>query len=291
MASGIFAVLDDITVLLDDVATMGKIAAKKTSSILGDDLAVNAEKASGFASERELPVLWAISKGSLLNKIIILPVAFILSASLPISIIIILLIGGAYLGYEGVEKIISWLFHKNHKEKLTNKNLMTKEDILAHEKTRIKAAILTDFILSIEIIIIALDSVLKQPLLTQILVVSFIALLATVGVYGVVAMIVRMDETGFGLIERSRNKKGLQAKFGLMLVNALPKVIRLLSIIGTIALIFVAGGIFVHNIPYMHELFHNINIIVLEVLTGLAVGLVVYLLVEGGKGLSAFLMK
>ncbi len=288
MASGFFAVLDDITVLLDDVATMGKVAAKKTSSILGDDLAVNAEKASGFASERELPVLWAISKGSFLNKVIILPIAFLLSAYMPLTIIIILLIGGAYLGYEGVEKIISWIFHKGHQESQINISEMTEQDFIEHEKSRVKSAILTDFILSIEIIIIALGSVLKQPLLTQILVVSLIALVATVGVYGLVAIIVRMDEVGFKLIQKSKGKNSLQAKLGLMLVNALPKVIQLLSVIGTVALIFVAGGIFVHNVPYIHHLFHSVNNIVLEIITGLSVGFVTFLIVEGVKSLKFF---
>lgn len=283
MASGFFAVLDDITVLLDDVSIMSKVAVKKTSSILGDDLAVNAEKASGFASQRELPVLWAITKGSLLNKAIILPIAFLLSAFLPVSIIVILLIGGAYLAYEGMEKIVAWIFHKNHHEKLVDKNLLTTEELLVHEKKRVKDAILTDFILSIEIVIIALGTVIHHPLLMQILVVSFVALLATVGVYGLVAIIVRMDEVGYKLIEHSHNKKGLQARFGLLLVNALPKVIKLLSVVGTIALIFVAGGIYVHNVTYIHQMLPGINGTVLEIATGLVVGLVIFFVVEGVK--------
>lgn len=291
MASGFFAVLDDITVLLDDISVMSKAAVKKTSSILGDDLAVNAEKASGFASDRELPVLWAITKGSLLNKAIILPIALLLSAFLPISIIVILLIGGAYLGFEGMEKIIAWIFHRKKTEKQVVENVMEEKEIQQQEKSRVKAAILTDFILSIEIVIIALDSVISHPLLTQIVVVSFVALLATVGVYGLVALIVRMDEMGYKLIERTDNKKSIQARLGLMLVHALPKVIKLLSVVGTIALIFVAGGIYVHNIPFIHELGHNLNGVILEVLTGVVVGTVIYFGIEGINKIKSLIFK
>lgn len=291
MASGIFAILDDISVLLDDVSVMSKAAVKKTSSILGDDLAVNAEKASGFASERELPVLWAITKGSFLNKVIILPIAFLLSGFLPLSVIIILMIGGAYLGYEGVEKIIESIFHKKKKEFGSNDAPISKEDILVYEKSRIKAAIVTDFILSIEIVIIALSTVTGKPIHTQIAVVSIVAILATIGVYGLVALIVRMDEAGFKIIKSSKNKNGFQAKFGLMLVNALPKVIKLLSIVGTIALIFVAGGIFVHNLSFIHNIFPKINGLILEFLTGLAVGFATFILVETIKGIKRVFNK
>lgn len=275
MASGIFAVLDDIATLLDDVAMMSKVAAKKTASILGDDLAVNAEKASGFASTRELPVLWAISKGSLLNKVIILPIAFLLTAFLPVAVTIILLIGGLYLAYEGAEKIFHFFFpHKSSFESKLQEGL-TEAEILEIEKKRVKAAIVTDFILSIEIVIIALDSVSGKPLLSQILVVSFIALIATVGVYGIVALIVRMDEVGYKLIKRANNKKSIVSRLGQVLVNALPYVIRGLSIIGTIALIFVSGGIFVHHLDFFHKLLPSLPDLLLEVMVGLVLGFIV----------------
>lgn len=272
MASGIFAVLDDITVLMDDVAMMSKVAAKKTAGILGDDLAVNAEKASGFASSREIPVLWAISKGSLLNKIIILPIAFLLTAFLPLAIIVILVLGGVYLGYEGAEKIYHFFFpHKHAAESLLEEGL-TKAEILAIEKVRVRDAIVTDFILSVEIIIIALGSVTGQPLLTQIMVVSIIALIATVGVYGIVALIVRMDEAGYKLIATSKKEKSFAKFVGNILVKALPYVIRSLSVIGTIALIFVAGGIFVHNLDFFHGFLPALPSLVLEFVVGLVVG-------------------
>ncbi|HTG64948.1 MAG TPA: DUF808 family protein, partial [Flavobacterium sp.] len=194
MASGFFALLDDIAAIMDDVAVMSKVAAKKTAGILGDDLAVNAEKASGFASSRELPVLWAISKGSLINKIIILPIAFLLSAFFPLAIIIILVLGGLFLAYEGTEKIHEFFFHRHHDKIEITEQTFTEEEILALEKDKIKSAIVTDFILSVEIVIIALGTVIGQPITQQIAVVSIIALLATVGVYGIVALIVRMDE-------------------------------------------------------------------------------------------------
>src|SRR5690606_24493648 len=210
MASGFFAILDDIAALLDDVAMMSKVAAKKTAGILGDDLAVNAEKASGFASSREIPVLWAITKGSFLNKLIILPVAFLLSAFLPWAITVILILGGLYLAYEGAEKIYEFLVPHKPKEEVKEVLESTESEILAFEKERIKSAILTDFILSVEIIIIALGTVVTEPILTQILVVTIIAIIATVGVYGIVALLVRMDEVGFKLIKYSKKEKSIK---------------------------------------------------------------------------------
>lgn len=279
MASGIFAVLDDIATLMDDVASMSKIAARKTAGILGDDLAVNAEKASGFASSRELPVLWAISKGSLLNKVIILPIAFLLSALLPLGIIIVLVLGGIYLAYEGAEKIFVFFFpHKIHVESKLEEGI-TEAEILAIEKVRVREAILTDFILSVEIVIIALGTVVQQPLLTQIIVVSVIALIATVGVYGIVALIVRMDEAGYKLIANSKKEKSIKRWVGIVLVKALPYVIRSLSVIGTIALLLVAGGIFVHNLDFFHGFLTSLPSLLLEFLVGLVVGSIALLVV------------
>ncbi len=280
MASGIFAVLDDIAALMDDMAVMSKVAARKTAGILGDDLAVNAEKASGFVSSREIPVLWAITKGSFLNKLIILPVAFLLSAYLPWAVIAILLIGGVYLGYEGAEKIYEFIVPHKHAEEVVSKLELTETEILAVEKKRVKSAIVTDFILSIEIVIIALGTVIGKPIVTQIGVVTFIAILATIGVYGIVALIVRMDDVGYKLIASSKNEKGFKKSIGKMLVLALPKVINGLSIIGTLALILVAGGIFVHNVDFFHHLLPALPSVVLEFVVGLVVGFTALLLIN-----------
>ncbi|MFV8391940.1 DUF808 domain-containing protein [Flavobacterium sp. LB2P6] len=272
MASGFFALLDDIAAIMDDVAVMSKIAAKKTAGILGDDLAVNAEKASGFISSRELPVLWAIAKGSFVNKVIILPIAFLLSAFLPVAVIVILVLGGLYLAYEGAEKIYEYFFPHEHAKHEILMEPMTEEQILAFEKGKIKSAIVTDFILSVEIVIIALGTVIGKPISSQILVVSIIAIIATVGVYGIVALIVRMDEAGLKLIQLSSKEKSFTKTIGTILVQALPKVIKSLSVIGTIALILVAGGIFVHNIDFLHHVLPQLPAIVTEFLIGLLIG-------------------
>jgi predicted DNA repair protein MutK len=283
MASGFFVLLDDIAAIMDDVAVMSKIAAKKTAGILGDDLAVNAEKASGFASSRELPVLWAISKGSLLNKIIILPIAFLLSAFLPVAIIVILVLGGLFLAYEGAEKVYEFIVpHKHEESEGITEEVLTEEQILAVEKTKIKSAIITDFILSVEIVIIALGTVIEEPLTQQIIVTSIIALIATIGVYGIVALIVRMDEAGYKLIKFSKSEKSISAWIGNVLVKALPLVIKGLTIIGTIALLLVAGGIFVHYIPYFHHLSEEIKMpaIIKEFVVGLVLGFAVLLVIN-----------
>lgn len=287
MASGFFALLDDIASLMDDVATMGKVAGKKTAGILGDDLAVNAEKASGFMSSREIPVLWAITKGSLLNKLIILPIAFGLSAFLPAAITVILIIGGFYLAYEGAEKIYEFFFPHTPKSSPQLKADLPKEEVLALEKEKVKSAIITDFILSVEIVIVALGAVAQEALPVQIMVVSAIALAATVGVYGIVALIVRMDDFGLKLINLNPEDNSFSDKMGRILVNALPKVIKSLSVIGTIALLLVSGGIFAHNIPFIHHLEAGIPFpgIVFEFLAGLLVGAVVLLLIIGIKKL------
>lgn len=272
MASGFFALLDDIAVLMDDVAVLGKIAGKKTAGILGDDLAVNAEKASGFMSSRELPVLWAITKGSFINKVIILPLAFLLSAFLPTAVTIILVLGGIYLAYEGVEKIYEFFFPHKIERETPKLEKVSEEEVLRLENEKIKSAIVTDFILSVEIIIIALGSVEQESLTLQILVVTLIALVATVGVYGLVAVIVRMDEFGARLISYNDQENTISDKLGVFLVNALPQVIKSLSVIGTIALLLVSGGIFVHNIHYLHDLFNGLPSIIGEFITGMVVG-------------------
>ncbi len=275
MASGLFALLDDIATLMDDVAVMSKLAAKKTAGILGDDLAVNAEKASGFVSDRELPVLWAIMKGSFLNKVIILPIAFLLSAFYPPAITVILVIGGLYLAYEGAEKIYEYLVPHPKEAHVNLEAELTEGQILELEKQKIKSAITTDFILSVEIVIIAMSSVDDKSLSIQIWVVSVIALIATVGVYGIVALIVRMDEFGLKLINLDEETNSFSDTIGKFLVGALPWVIRSLGVIGTLALLLVAGGIFVHKIDFFHHLFPTWPSIVKEFLIGLVVGILV----------------
>lgn len=262
--------MDDIAMLMDDVALASKVATKKTAGILGDDLAVNAEKATGFVSSRELPVLWAITKGSFINKLIIVPVVFILNVVFPPLITIALIAGGFYLAYEGVEKILHWIFHRGEQtHPIEVEQAENSEEI---EKSKIKSAVSTDFILSVEIVIIALGTVLDRSLTTQIITVSIVSLIATVGVYGLVALIVRMDDIGFKLIG-SPEKKGFAPKFGQFLVNLLPKVIRFLNVVGTIALILVAGGIFAHNIHFLHELLPQVPSIIKEVAYGIIAGL------------------
>ncbi|MEA2072449.1 MAG: DUF808 domain-containing protein [Campylobacterota bacterium] len=262
MATGIFLIFDDIATLLDDAAAMSKVATKKTAGILGDDLAVNAQKASGFAASRELPVLWAITKGSFLNKLIILPLAFVLSAFVPWIIIPILMLGGVYLAYEGAEKIYEYIVPHEHESK----------SILSEEQ-KIKSAVRTDFILSIEIIIMALGTVLEQTLPIQIIAVTVVAVLATIGVYGVVALLVRMDDFGFKLIEIANNEKSLLNAIGELLVSSLPKVIRVLTFVVTLAMLLVAGGIFSHNLHQLHDFLHFLPSLLGDLLVGLFVGM------------------
>ncbi len=281
MASGFFALFDDVATLLDDVASMSKIATKKTAGILGDDLAVNAEKASGFASSREIPVLWAITKGSFINKLIIVPIAMLLSAFFPKAIIPILMIGGLYLAFEGAEKIIDFIFHKKEKVKNTDEykdQTITKEDILKFEKVKVKNAIFVDFILSLEIVIIALSTVVGKDLITQIAVVSIISVLATIGVYGIVALIVRMDDFGYKISKWSNNI--IIKNIGKFLVNALPYVIRILAVVGTIAMLLVAGGIYVHNISFIHHKVEFLPSLLAEFLVGLIVGIISFIVVN-----------
>lgn len=275
MAAGIFLLLDDIAMLADDVAVASKVATQKTAAILGDDLAVNAQKATGFDQSRELAVIWAITKGSLKNKAIILPIAFILTAIAPSLITLILILGALFLLYEGVEKIEEYLFHKKHEEK--NEELLhsTKDTILEIEEQKIKSAILTDFILSIEIVVIALSSVATQPFTVQVSSTVIVALIATFGVYGFVAMIVRMDNVGFYLIEKGHEKSGS------FLIGAMPKLIKTLALVGTIAMILVGGGILAHKVEFFHHYFiESVPVIVNELFIGLVIGAVVLLVVK-----------
>ena len=270
MASGFFAILDDIAALMDDVAINAKLATKKTAGILGDDLAVNAEKSTGFVSSREIPVLWAITKGSFINKLIIVPVTLLLNIFLPAAIIVILILGGFYLAFEGVEKIAEYFFHKKQVAKQAAVGVIKQDAEL--EKVKIKSAVTTDFILSVEIVIIALSTVLDKNLIVQILTLSVVSIIATVGVYGIVALVVRMDDFGFNLIEKS-NKKGFLNALGLLLVKVLPIVIKTFSVVGTIALLLVSGGIFSHNIEYLHHILSEWPAIIKEFIFGVLGGI------------------
>jgi len=280
MASGFFALFDDIAALMDDVVVMSKITTKKTAGILGDDLAVNAEKATGFVSSREIPVLWAITKGSFVNKLIILPIAFLLSSFLPWAVTLILVLGAIYLAYEGVEKVVEYFIPQKHAPEKINFKADTKKDVLLAEKMKIKSAIFTDFILSIEIVIIALGTVLGKPILFQIMVVTIVAIIATIGVYGIVAIIVRMDDLGLRLVNLSSKKKGFLYIIGTLLINALPWIIKSLSVIGTIALILVAGGIFTHNIDFFHHFMEEMPSFIKDFIVGLLVGLITLLIIK-----------
>ena len=275
MASGFFALFDDIALLMDDMATVSQVATKKTAGILGDDLAVAAEQASGSTASRELPVIWAIFKGSAINKAIILPLAFLLSAFVPWIIVPILMLGGVYLAFEGMEKIYEYFFHKQSvSQKIELKKQKTKEELLKEEHNKIKSAIRTDFILSVEIVILALSTVAESSLVVQIAVVTLIAILATVGVYGLVALMVRMDDFGYKLVNAYPDTKLFMHKFGLFLIAALPKVIRALAVIGTIAMLLVAGGIFVHNVHIIHTMIDFLPSILGELLVGTIVGII-----------------
>lgn len=251
--TGLLALLDDITTLLDDVAIFSKVAVKKTAGVLGDDLALNAEQVSGVKADRELPVVWAVAKGSFLNKLILVPLALAISAFMPWLIQPLLMAGGLYLCFEGAEKILhSFKNNKDEKDTLRKNVQQAKSDaeLLTLEKGKVRGAIRTDFVLSAEIIVIALGTVADQDLITQALVVSLIAFVVTVGVYLLVGLIVRLDDIGLYLHQSS--KKIIQ-QLGFVILKGAPMLIRLLTIVGTIAMFLVGGGIFVHGLPVLHH--------------------------------------
>ncbi|MBE4472718.1 DUF808 domain-containing protein [Vibrio parahaemolyticus] len=250
--ASLLTLLDDIAAVLDDVALMSKMAAKKTAGVLGDDLALNAQQVSGVASEREIPVVWAVAKGSFKNKLILVPSALLISAIIPWLIMPLLLIGGLFLCFEGAEKVLEKLFPHSHPHEEKEELVDTGESLEDYEKRKVAGAIRTDFILSAEIIVIALGTVTGASLVTQILVVSLIAVIMTIGVYGLVAGIVKLDDLGFYLEIRSKGK-GWMAKVGSALVAFAPKLMKLLTIVGTAAMFLVGGGIVVHNVPAIHH--------------------------------------
>jgi uncharacterized protein len=254
MATSLLALLDDIATVLDDVAVMTKLAAKKSAGVLGDDLALNAQQVAGVTSNREIPVVWAVAKGSLLNKAILVPVALAISAFAPWLVTPLLMIGGAFLCYEGFEKLAHRFLHsaqedQKHHAELSHALVDESVDMVALERDKIKGAVRTDFILSAEIIAITLGAVAGQPFLTQVLVLSSIAILMTVGVYALVAGIVKLDDLGIYLSRRT----GLLAAIGRGIVVAAPWLMKTLSVVGTAAMFLVGGGILVHGLPFLHH--------------------------------------
>ncbi|MDO9056034.1 MAG: DUF808 domain-containing protein [Sulfuricurvum sp.] len=258
--SSLLLLIDDITLLLDDVAAMSKVAAKKTAGVLGDDLALNAQQVAGIRAERELPVVWGVAKGSFKNKLILVPAALGLSAFAPWSITPILMVGGAYLCYEGFEKI-AHPFLSSHEDEAHQSELIEAFhnpdiDLEAFEKEKIQGAIRTDFILSAEIIAIALGTVADKDLLTQTIVVSGIALAITIGVYGIVAAIVKMDDVGLHLLQNApEGKRGfLHRSMGQGLLSFAPKLMKILTVVGTAAMFLVGGSILLHGLPDAHHI-------------------------------------
>ena len=242
--------LDDIASILDDVALMTKKAASKTAGVLGDDLALNAQQVSGVVSNRELPVVWEVAKGSFLNKLVLVPGALALNKFAPWAVTPVLMIGGAYLCYEGVEKLVHHFFHRSKKTaEEAEEELKKLQADGVDEKGKIKGAIRTDFVLSAEIIVISLGVVAAKPFATQAMVLSAIALIMTIGVYGLVACIVKLDDLGLFLSQ----KKGALQKLGRGILWAAPFLMKTLSIVGTVAMFLVGGQILVHGIPVVHH--------------------------------------
>ena len=253
MASSLLILLDDIAAVLDDVAVMSKMAAKKTAGVLGDDLALNAQQVSGVRSDRELPVVWAVAKGSFINKLILVPLALAISFFAPWLITPLLMIGGLFLCYEGVEKVIHSVQHKKAKtEQAAQQELEQIEtDLETFEKDKIKGAVRTDFILSAEIVVISLGTVAAATFSTKVMVLSVIAILMTVGVYGFVAMIVKIDDLGLYLTQQASSFK---QTIGRGLLAFAPKLMKTLTIVGTVAMFLVGGGIITHAVSSLHHL-------------------------------------
>lgn len=252
MASSLLILLDDIATILDDVAVMSKMAAKKTAGVLGDDLALNAQQVSGVRTDRELPVVWAVAKGSFVNKLILVPAALLISLVAPWLITPLLMIGGLFLCYEGVEKVLHSLHHKKAKteEEASQELTAIETDMATFEKDKVKGAIRTDFILSAEIVVISLGTVAAATFSTKVMVLSVIAILMTVGVYGFVAMIVKIDDLGLYLTQQASSFK---QTIGRGLLAFAPKLMKTLTIVGTIAMFLVGGGIISHGVPLLHH--------------------------------------
>jgi hypothetical protein len=256
MATSLLVLLDDIASVLDDVAVLTKVATRKTAGVLGDDLALNAQQVTGVRADRELPVVWAVAKGSFVNKAILIPAALLISAIAPWLVTPLLMAGGAFLCYEGFEKLVHKLGTKGkaeaaeHRVELRRAAGVSPDDLLKLERDKIKGAIRTDFILSAEIIVIALGTVATQPILTRVLVLVGIGLVMTVGVYGLVAAIVKLDDAGVHLAGRP----GAAARaIGNAILWVAPRLMKALSVAGTAAMFLVGGGILVHGVPQLHH--------------------------------------
>ena len=257
--SSLLALIDDIATILDDVAVMTKVAAKKTAGVLGDDLALNAQQVSGVRAERELPVVWAVAKGSFRNKLILVPAALLISASAPWLITPLLMLGGAFLCFEGFEKLAHKYLHSAEEDAAAHQaelNALANPDIdlVAFEQEKIKGAIRTDFILSAEIIVIALGTVKDAAFASQVSVVAGIAVIMTIGVYGLVAGIVKLDDAGYYLLQ-TQNR--INQAVGRGLLKLAPHLMKSLAVVGTAAMFLVGGGILLHGLPLAHDLLHN----------------------------------
>ena len=255
-ASSLLALIDDIATILDDVAVMTKVAARKTAGVLGDDLALNAQQVAGLAPDRELPVVWRVTKGSFLNKLILVPAALAISAFAPWAVTPLLMLGGLFLCYEGCEKLAHRFIHSEqedvtHHAELVEAVTNPAVDLVAFEKDKIKGAIRTDFILSAEIVAITLGTVAEAEFVTQVVVLSGIALIMTVGVYGIVAGIVKLDDAGIYLSKRAGagGWQRMQRTIGRAILFAAPYMMKTISFVGTAAMFMVGGGILVHGIP------------------------------------------
>ena len=259
--ASLFTLLDDIATILDDVAAMSKVAAKKTAGVLGDDLALNAQQVSGVRAEREIPVVWAVAKGSFVNKLILVPTALLISAFIPWAVTPLLMLGGAYLCFEGFEKLAHKFLHSKAEDQAEHAQLAEAvadpaTDLVAFEKDKIKGAIRTDFILSAEIIAITLGIVADAQLTQQVIVLSGIAIVMTVGVYGLVAGIVKLDDLGLWLTQ----KPGQVARsVGGAILRAAPYMMKSLSVIGTAAMFLVGGGILTHGVPAVHHWIESVS--------------------------------
>ena len=261
MASSLLALLDDVATILDDVAVMSKVAAKKTAGILGDDLALNAQQVTGVKADRELPVVWSVAKGSMINKAILVPGALAISAFAPWAVTPLLMIGGAFLCFEGCEKLAHKLLHSRaeddaHHKELTDALSNPDVDLRQIEKDKIKGAIRTDFILSAEIIAITLGTVAQKEFSVQLGTLTAIAVLLTVGVYGLVAAIVKLDDLGLFLSQRAGRAS---RAIGNAILRAAPWLMRFLSVAGTAAMFLVGGGILAHGIPPLHHFIESIS--------------------------------
>ena len=254
-ASSLLALIDDIATVLDDVAVLSKVAAKKTAGVLGDDLALNAQQVAGVKAEREIPVVWAVAKGSFVNKAILVPAALLISAFAPWLVVPLLMIGGAFLCYEGFEKLAHKFLHAKAEDEAQHRRLTEaladpQVDLVAFEKDKIKGAVRTDFILSAEIIAITLGTVASAPFGTQVMVLTGMAIVMTIGVYGFVAGIVKLDDAGLWL---SRRGSGGAQALGRGILAAAPWLMKALSVLGTAAMFLVGGGILVHGIRPLHH--------------------------------------